>query len=199
MRTLTRLVLAAALPAVIVAAALVAAPAARASDTVNLTGAGATFPYPLYSKWIYEYNKLHPAVQINYQSIGSGGGIRQITEGTVDFAGSDAYMSDDALAALKGKLLHIPMTLGAVVITYNIPNAPSGLKLTPEALSAIYLGTITKWNDPQLAALNPDFKLPSDDINVVHRSDGSGTTAVFSGYLSAVSADWASKVGKGTS
>jgi phosphate transport system substrate-binding protein len=166
---------------------------------VDLAGAGATFPYPLYSKWISEYGKIHPNIRIDYQSIGSGGGIRQITEGTVDFAGSDAFMKDDALAKLPGKLLHIPTTLGAVVITYNVPGVASGLKLTSEDVAGIFLGQITKWNDPKIAVNNSGVKLPDMPIGVVHRSDGSGTSAVFTDYLSKVSPAWAEKVGSGTS
>jgi phosphate transport system substrate-binding protein len=167
--------------------------------SVSLEGAGATFPYPLYSKWVFEYGRIHPNIRINYQSIGSGGGIRQITEGTVDFGGSDAFMKDEALAQVKGKLLHIPTTLGAVVITYNLPNALSHLKLGPEAIAGIFIGEITRWNDPRIAALNPGLKLPDTPIGVVHRSDGSGTTSVFTDYLSKVSPAWAQKVGSGTS
>lgn len=166
---------------------------------VSLEGAGATFPYPLYSKWIFEYGRIHPDVRINYQSIGSGGGIRQISEGTVDFGGSDAFVKDDALVKLPGKLLHIPTTLGAVVITYNLPGAPSGMKLSPEVIAGVFLGEIIRWNDPKIAALNPGLKLPDTLIGVVHRSDGSGTTAVFTDYLSKVSPTWAEKVGSGTS
>lgn len=172
--------------------------AAGGAPTVNLNGAGASFPFPLYSKWVYEYNKLHPQVRINYQSIGSGGGIRQISEGTVDFAGSDAVMTDEALAKLRGPLLHIPTTIGAVAVTYNLAGAPAGLKLTPEALSGIFLGEILKWNDSKIASANPGVSLPAAAINVVRRSDGSGTTAVFTDYLSAVSPGWAKKVGRGT-
>jgi phosphate transport system substrate-binding protein len=191
--------------AVVLAAALVlgvcigTAVPVFAGQTISLNGAGATFPYPLYSKWVYEFNKIHPDIQINYQSIGSGGGMRQISEGTVDFAGSDACMADSTMAKLPGKLLHIPTTMGAVVLTYNLPGAPAGLKLTQEAVSGIFLGKITKWNDPALSAQNPDAKLPDLPIQVVHRSDGSGTSAVFTGYLAAVSPDWKTKVGAGTS
>ena len=167
--------------------------------TVSLEGAGATFPYPLYSKWVFEYGRIHPDVRINYQSIGSGGGIRQITEGTVDFGGSDAFVKDDALARLKGNLLHIPTTLGAVVITYNFPGAPAAMKLSPEIIAGTFLGEITRWNDPKIAALNPGLTLPDTPIGVVHRSDGSGTTAIFTDYLSKVSPTWAEKVGAGTS
>lgn len=175
---------------------------ARASESnkpVSLEGAGATFPYPLYSKWIAEYGRIHPEAQINYQSIGSGGGIRQITEGTVDFAGSDAVMKDDALAKLAGKLIHIPTTLGAVVITYNVPGVATGLKLDGDLVAGMFLGEVTRWNDPKISALNPGMKLPDAAIGVVHRTDGSGTTAVFTDYLSKVSPAWLQKVGAGTS
>jgi phosphate transport system substrate-binding protein len=155
-----------------------------------LTGAGATFPYPLYSKWVFEYEKLHPGTKINYQSIGSGGGIRQISERTIDFGASDAPMTNEQLAKAKGKLLHLPMTLGAVVLTYNLPEFKGELKLTPEVSAGIFLGEITKWNDPKIAALNKGAKLPDTDIAVVHRSDGSGTTFVFVDYLSKVSPTW---------
>jgi phosphate transport system substrate-binding protein len=169
----------------------------------SLTGAGATFPYPMYSKWFDEYHKLHPEIQINYQSIGSGGGIRQITEGTVDFGASDGPMNNDQLKAYKEKrgmeVLHFPTVLGADVPTYNIPGVTTELKFTPETLAGIFLGKITKWNDPELAKINPDVKLPGEDIVVVHRSDGSGTTYVWVDYLSKVSEEWKNKVGVGTS
>ncbi len=175
----------------------------NAKAQISLTGAGATFPYPMYSKWFDEYHKLHPDIEINYQSIGSGGGIRQITEGTVDFGASDGPMNDAQLKAYKEKrgteILHFPTVLGADVPTYNLPGVTSELKFTPEVLAGIFLGKITKWNDPELAKLNPDVKLPSDDIVVVHRSDGSGTTYVWVDYLSKVSEEWKSKVGVGTS
>jgi phosphate transport system substrate-binding protein len=197
-----RILLARVLPALAMVGLFFAPPgAARAGDgkTVALEGAGATFPYPLYSKWIAEYGRIHPDAEINYQSIGSGGGIRQITEGTVDFAGSDAFMKDDALAKLPGTLLHIPTTLGAVVITYNVPTIATGLKLDGETVAGMFLGDITRWNDPKIATLNPGVKLPDAAIGVVHRSDGSGTSAVFTDYLSKVSPTWAQKVGAGTS
>ncbi|HEY3357822.1 MAG TPA: phosphate ABC transporter substrate-binding protein PstS [Polyangia bacterium] len=173
-------------------------PQASAAN-INLNGAGATFPYPLYSKWVAEYERRDPRVRINYQSIGSGGGIRQITERTVDFGASDAPMTPEQLARAPGKLVHIPMTLGAVVVTYNLPNAPASLKLGPEAVTGIFLGEITKWDDPRLAALNPGVTLPAQTITVVHRTDGSGTTAVFTDYLAKVSPAWKEKVGTGTS
>ena len=166
---------------------------------VNLTGAGASFPFPLYSKWVAEYQKRDPRVRINYQSIGSGGGIRQITERTVDFGASDAIVTPELLAKAPGKLLHIPTTLGAVVVTYNVPGVTGALKLAPDVLAGIFLGEIKKWNDPKLAALNPGVQLPDHAITVVHRSDGSGTTAVFTDYLAKVSPSWKEKVGAGTS
>ena len=165
----------------------------------NINAAGATFPYPIYSKWFDEYHKAHPNVQINYQSIGSGGGIAQLTAKTVDFGASDGPMSDDQLKAAGFKILHFPTVLGAVVPTYNIPGVTAELKFTPEALAGIYLGKITKWNDPAIAGANPGVKLPNEDIVVVHRSDGSGTTYIWADYLSKVSPEWAMKVGKNTS
>jgi phosphate ABC transporter phosphate-binding protein len=165
---------------------------------VTLNGAGATFPFPLISKMSSEYNKLYPSVQVNYQSIGSGGGIRQFMVRTVDFAASDAPLTDTQFANVTGAL-HIPFTIGGVVPTYNLPGIASGLKFTGPILADIYLGKITKWNDPQLAALNPGVNLPDKDIIVVHRSDGSGTTFVWTNYLSDVSPEWKEKVGKSTS
>jgi phosphate transport system substrate-binding protein len=168
-------------------------------QTTQLNGAGATFPYPIYSKWFSEYNKLHPDVQINYQSIGSGGGIRQVLNGTVDFGASDGPMTDEQLKQSKVKILHIPTVLGAVVPAYNVPGATEELKFTPEILAGIYLNKIVKWNDPAIASANPGVKLPDRGIIVIYRSDGSGTTYIFTDYLSKVSKDWASGVGKGTS
>ena len=165
----------------------------------NLNGAGATFPYPIYSKWFSEYHKAHPGIQINYQSIGSGGGIKQIQAGTVDFGASDGPMSDEQLAATPFKLIHIPTVLGSVVPTYNIPGVNAELKFTPDVLADIYLGNIKKWNDPRLAKANPGVKFPDSEIIVVHRSDGSGTTYVFTDYLSKVSSDWKTRVGRNTS
>ena len=169
----------------------------------TLNGAGATFPYPMYSKWFSEYHKLHSDVQINYQSIGSGGGIRQLTEGTVDFGASDMPMTDqqltEAQTKLKTKVLNIPTVLGAVVPAYNIPGVSGEVKFTPEALAEIFLGRITKWNDKAITSANPGVNFPDKDIIVVHRSDGSGTTFIFTDYLSKVSADWKSQVGSGTS
>jgi phosphate transport system substrate-binding protein len=171
--------------------------AAAAADALLINGAGATFPFPLYSKLFSDYNKLYPNLKFNYQSIGSGGGIKQITERVVDFGASDAPLTDEQLAKAAG-LVHIPTVLGAVVITYNLPGAPA-IKLTPEALAGIYLGKIQKWSDPAIAASNPGAKLPDSAIAVVHRSDGSGTSAIFTDYLSKVSSEWSSKVGHATS
>ena len=168
-------------------------------QTTQLNGAGATFPYPIYSKWFSEYNKLHSDVQINYQSIGSGGGIRQVLNGTVDFGASDGPMTDEQLKQSKVKILHIPTVLGAVVPAYNVPGVTEEIKFTPEILAGIYLNKIVKWNDPAIASANPGVKLPDQGIIVIYRSDGSGTTYIFTDYLSKVSKDWASAVGKGTS
>ena len=170
---------------------------------LSINGAGATFPYPVYSKWFDEYQKKNSQVQINYQSIGSGGGIRQITEGTVDFGASDGPMNDEQLKAFQDKhgfgILHFPTVLGADVPTYNIPGVTSALNFTPEALAGIFLGKITKWNDPAIVATNKGVRLPANDIVVVHRSDGSGTTYIWTDYLSKVSDEWKNKVGKGAS
>lgn len=165
----------------------------------TLNGAGATFPYPMYSKWFSEYNKLHPDIQFNYQSIGSGGGIRQVLASTVDFGASDGPMSDEQLAQAKTKILHIPTVLGAVVPAYNIPGVSGEVKFTPQALAGIFLGKITSWNDAALTSANPGVNLPNQTIIVVHRSDGSGTTYIFTDYLSKVSSEWQNQVGKGTS
>ena len=165
----------------------------------TLNGAGATFPYPMYSKWFSEYHKLHPDIQINYQSIGSGGGIRQVINGTVDFGASDGPMTDEMLKEAKTKILHMPTVLGADVPAYNIPGVSTDLKFTPEALAGIFLGKITKWNDKAITSVNPGVNLPDRDIIVVHRSDGSGTTYIWTDYLSKVSPEWQSQVGKGTS
>jgi phosphate transport system substrate-binding protein len=164
-----------------------------------LNGAGATFPYPMYSKWFSEYNKLHPDVQINYQSIGSGGGIRQVLNGTVDFGASDGPMTDEQLKEAKIKILHVPTVLGADVPAYNVSGVSGEIKFTPDVLADIFLGKITSWSDPAIAKVNPGVKFPNDSIIVVHRSDGSGTTYIWTDYLSKVSKDWASQVGKGTS
>lgn len=165
----------------------------------TLTGAGATFPYPMYSKWFSDYHKLHSDIAINYQSIGSGGGIAQVTAGTVDFGASDGPMSDEQLSKAKTKIVHIPTVLGAVVPAYNIPGVKDELKFTPEALAGIFLGRITSWNDNAIQSVNKDVKLPNTPIVVVHRSDGSGTTYVWTDYLSKVSPDWKGSPGKGTS
>ena len=165
----------------------------------TLNGAGATFPYPMYSKWFSEYNKLHHDIQINYQSIGSGGGIRQVLNGTVDFGASDGPMTDEQLKEAKVKILHIPTVLGADVPAYNIPGVSGELKFTGEALANIFLGKITSWNDPAITKVNPGINLPNQPIIIVHRSDGSGTTYIWTDYLSKVSKDWESSVGKGTS
>ena len=169
-----------------------------ALKNIDLQGAGATFPFPLYSKWVAEYQKVDPAVRINYQSIGSGGGIRQITERTVDFGATDAPMKEDEMAKARGKLLHVPTTVGAVVVGYNVPGA-TGIKLDPPVLAGIFLGEIKKWNDPKIAKLNPGVRIPPDDITVAYRSDGSGTTAVFTEYLAKISPAWKGKVGSGKS
>ena len=166
-------------------------------QSVDLTGAGATFPYPIYSKWFSEYAN-HTGVRINYQSIGSGGGIRQLSEETVDFGASDSPMSDEEIGKAKGgPVLHIPTVLGADVITYNLPGVTAALKFTPAAIADIFMGRIKKWNDARLASLNPGVTLPNQDILVVHRSDGSGTTYIFTDYLSAASPAWKTAVGKG--
>ena len=165
----------------------------------TLNGAGATFPYPMYSKWFSEYNKLHSDIQFNYQSIGSGGGIRQVLAGTVDFGATDGPMTDEQLAQAKTKILHIPTVLGADVPAYNIPGVTEELKFTPELLANIFLGKITSWNDAAFAKANPGVNLPNQPIIVIHRSDGSGTTYIFTDYLSKVSPDWKNQVGKGTS
>ncbi len=174
-----------------------------ADAALSINGAGATFPYPIYSKWFDEYHKKDTKIEINYQSIGSGGGIKQVTEGTVDFGATDGPMNDEQLKAYQEKhgsgILHFPTVMGAVVPTYNIPNVTSSLKFTPEALAAIYLGKITKWNDPAITGPNKGISLPAADIVVVHRADGSGTTYCWTDYLSKVSDEWKTKVGKNTS
>jgi phosphate transport system substrate-binding protein len=177
---------------------LVLAVVALAQGTVLLNGAGATFPGPIYTKWFDVYHQAHPNVQINYQAIGSGGGIRQLLAGTVDFGASDGPMSDEQLAQAKIKVLHFPTVLGAVVPSYNVPGVTQELNFTQYALAGIYMGTITKWNDPILAKANPGVTLPANDIVVVHRSDGSGTSYIWTDFLSKASQDWASKVGKNT-
>ena len=179
--------------------ALFALLAAAPSWAQNINAAGATFPYPIYSKWFDEYHKAHPNVQINYQSIGSGGGIRQLLDKTVDFGASDGPMSDDQLKQASVKILHFPTVLGGAVPSYNIPGVTAELKFTPEAIAGIFLGKVTKWNDPAIAGPNSGAKLPAQDIVVIHRSDGSGTTYIWSDYLSKVSDEWRTKVGKDTS
>lgn len=171
--------------------------------TILLNAAGATFPYPIYSKWFDVYHQEHSNIQINYQSIGSGGGIRQLMAGTVDFGASDGPMTDDQIAEFKKQrgigVLHFPTVLGADVPSYNIPGVSGELNFTQKALAGIYLGQITKWNDPEITKANPGVNLPNADIVVVHRSDGSGTTYIWTDFLSKVSDDWKTKVGKGTS
>ena len=169
------------------------------SGSVTLQGAGATFPAPLYQKWLSEYGNLHPNLKMDYQSIGSGGGIKQIKEQTVDFGASDSPMSDEDLKSAPGEIVHVPTVLGAVVITYNLEGMKQPLRFSPEVIADIFLGKIKKWNDPKIAADNAGVTLPANDITVVHRSDGSGTSAVFTDYLSKVSAEWKEKVGAGVS
>jgi len=182
---------------------LLALGAVLLAQNLLINGAGASFPYPIYSKWFSEYNKKNPTIQINYQSVGSGAGIKQATEGTVDFGASDGPMNDEQLKAYSDKhgsgILHFPTVLGAAVPTYNVPGVDATLNFTPEALAGIYLGKVTKWNDPAIASANKGVKLPADDIVVVHRSDGSGTSYIWTDYLSKVSDEWKSKVGKNTS
>jgi phosphate transport system substrate-binding protein len=185
------------LKAKLVAAGILALSVVAASAQ-NLNGAGATFPNPIYSKWFSEYSQAHPDVKINYQSIGSGGGIRQVTEGTVDFGASDGPMSDEQLAASKIKIVHIPTVLGAVVPVYNLPGVTQELKFSQDAIAGIYLGKITQWNDPYIAKENPGVNLPAQPILPVYRSDSSGTTYIFTDWLSKVSPEWAQKVGKAT-
>ena len=173
--------------------------AAPAFGQTTVNGAGATFPNPMYQKWFSEYHKTHPDIQFNYQSIGSGGGIRQVLAQTVDFGASDGPMTDEQLSQAKTKILHIPTVLGAVVPAYNVPGVSGELKFTSEALAGIFLGKITTWNDPAIAKANPGVNLPNQSIIVVHRSDGSGTTYIFTDYLSKVSSEWQNGPGKGTS
>src|SRR5580693_3102206 len=170
-----------------------------AEAKVLINAAGATFPSPIYGKWFQEYTKVDADAQINYQSVGSGGGIRMFSEGTVDFGASDMPMTDEQIGKFKSKPLHFPTVLGGIVLTYNIPGVTQDLKFTPEALAGIYLGTIKKWSDPELTKANPGVKLPDNEIVVAHRSDGSGTSFVFTDYLSKVSPGWKSKVGSSTS
>jgi phosphate transport system substrate-binding protein len=182
---------------ILTTAAALAVSGAVLADKLLINGAGATFPFPLYSKWFSQYNKVHPDIQINYQSIGSGGGIKQITEKTVDFGASDAPLSDEQMQKASG-VQHIPTVMGAVVIVWNLPGVQQ-LRIAPETLANIYLGKVTKWNDAALKKDNPTTKLPDTAITVAHRSDGSGTTNIFTDYLSKVSPDWKSGPGKGTS
>jgi len=168
------------------------------ADTTLINGAGATFPYPLYSKWFSEYQKVDSSVQINYQSIGSGGGISQFSEKTVDFGATDAPMTDEQLKKAGEPVLHIPTVMGAVVLTYNLPEVTQELVLSGDVVAEMFLGTITKWNDAKITKLNPGVNLPDTAIMIAHRSDGSGTTGIFTDYLSKVSPDWKSKVGQGT-
>jgi phosphate transport system substrate-binding protein len=174
-----------------------------ADSTLSITGAGATFPYPMYSKWFDEYHKKNATIEINYQSIGSGGGIKQVTEGTVDFGASDAIMNDEQLKAYQEKhgfgILHFPTVLGVDVPTYNIPGVDAELNFTQAAIAGIFLGKITKWNDPEITGSNKGVNLPANDIVVVHRSEGSGTTYIWTDYLSKISEEWKTKVGKGAS
>jgi phosphate transport system substrate-binding protein len=185
----------------LIAAAALAVAFARpvAAQKIQINGAGATFPYPIYSKWFSEYNKLHPDVEINYQSIGSGGGIRQLTNRTVFFGATDGPMTKDQMLNAPGKILHLPAVLGADVSVYNIPGVDTELKFTGPLLANIFLGKVTKWNDPAIAQLNPSVKLPGTDIVVCHRSDGSGTTYIWVDYLSKVSPEWKKTVGVATS
>jgi phosphate transport system substrate-binding protein len=173
--------------------------AAPAAAQVKLNGAGATFPYIIYQDWMITYNKAHPDVQLNYQSIGSGGGIRQFSDGTVDFGASDAPMKDSAITAINSNVLHIPTVLGGDVPTYNLAAVKTTLRFTPDVLADIFLGKVTKWSDARIAAANPGVTLPNEDIVVVHRADGSGTSFIWTDYLSKVSAEWEQKVGRGTS
>jgi phosphate transport system substrate-binding protein len=172
---------------------------ATAAVAQNINGAGATFPYPIYSRWFAEYNKIHPEVKINYQSIGSGGGIRQVSEGTVDFGATDGPMSDQQIAEAKVKTMHIPTVLGAVVPVYNLPGINKELNFSSDVIADIYLGKISKWNDGRIAKDNPGVSFPDKAILPVYRSDGSGTTYIFTDFLSKVSSDFQGKVGKGTS
>jgi phosphate transport system substrate-binding protein len=174
---------------------LLAVPVPCHTDAGLINGAGATFPYPIYTKWFAEYHRLHPNIRINYQSIGSGGGIRQLLSGTVDFGASDVPMTDEQLAQSKTKILHFPTVLGAVVPTYNVPEVQAHLKFTGDALAGIMNGRIKKWNDPALVKANPGVNLPSNEIVVVHRAEASGTTFVWTDYLSKVSAEWKTNVG----
>ncbi len=180
-------------------AAIVLLATAASAQTIQINGAGATFPYPIYSKWFDEYHKVHPNVEINYQSIGSGGGIRQLSAGTVFFGASDGPMTNDQITAAGFRILHIPTVLGGVVPVYNIPDVSAELRFTGKVLADIYLGKVTKWNDAAIRALNPGVNLPGAEITVVHRSDGSGTSYIWCDYLSKVSPDYKKTVGVATS
>jgi len=169
------------------------------ADTTLVNGAGSTFIYPAISKWFDEYSKTNSNVMFNYQAIGSGGGIKQITAKTVDFGATDGPMTMDQMTQAPGRIYHIPMVMGAVAIAYNLPGVDKGLKITPEVLAGIYLGKITQWNDPKIVSQNPGISLPNTSIVVVHRSDGSGTSFIFTDYLSSISSAWKGSVGKGTS
>ena len=169
------------------------------ADSTLINGAGSTFIYPAITKWFDEYSKTNPSAQFNYQSIGSGGGIKQIISKTVDFGATDGPLTMDQMTQAPGRIYHIPMVMGAEAVAYNLPGVDKGLKLTPEVLAGIYLGKITQWNDPLITAQNSGVNLPSSSITVVHRSDGSGTTYIFTDYLSSVSGEWKGRVGKGTS
>jgi phosphate transport system substrate-binding protein len=183
--------------AVVLGAILAASPVF--AQKVQINGAGATFPYPIYSKWFSEYNKLHPDFEINYQSIGSGGGIRQLTNETVFFGATDGPMTQDQMQAAPGRILHLPSVLGGVIPIYNIPGVDAELRFSGKVLADMILGKVVKWNDPAIAGLNPGVKLPGTDITVAHRSDGSGTTYIFVDYLSKVSPEFKQKVGVATS
>lgn len=178
---------------------LLVALAIPAVSQTKLNAAGATFPYPIYSKWFNEYHQQHPEIEINYQSIGSGGGIAQLKAGTVDFGASDMPLKDDAVKQMPMPILQLPTVLGSIVPAYNVPGLNAELKFTPQIIAGIYLGEITSWNDKTIAAANPGVKLPSTSIVVIHRSDGSGTTFVFTDYLSKISSEWKSRVGSNTS
>jgi phosphate transport system substrate-binding protein len=178
---------------------MIGATATALAAPLLINGAGATFPYPIYSKWFDVYSSINPDARFNYQSIGSGGGIKQITAGTVDFGASDGPMTDQQLSEAPGRLLHIPMVMGAVVPAYNLPGVEKGIKFTPDVLADIFLGKITQWSDKRIVSANPGVQIPDMPIIVARRSDGSGTTYIWVDYLSAVSGDWKLKVGKGTS
>src|SRR5256712_4362340 len=180
-------------------AVLALAGAVPLAAQIQLNGAGATFPNIIYQNWILTYNQAHPDAKLNYQSIGSGGGIRQFSDGTVDFGGTDAPMTDSAIAAINGNVFHIPTVLGAVVAAYNLPDVAQPVRFSPDVLADIFLGKVTKWNDARLSSINPGVTLPNQDIIVVHRADGSGTSFVWTDYLSKVSPEWQQKVGKGPS